>query len=63
MPRSLISRVVNSNCHSRSLTMKHLTRKLDRLNTRIVRADAKLHHYVQRDRVEKQLLEAQAYLC
>ena len=63
MSRSIISRVVNSNCHSRSLTMKHLTRKLDRLNVRIMRADAKQYHYVQRDRVEKQLLEAQAYLC
>ncbi len=63
MPRSLIARVVNSNCHTRSLTIRHLTRKLDRLNARTAQEDAKSHHYVQRDRVEQQLVEASAYLC
>ncbi len=63
MPRSLIARIVNSNCHSRSLTIRHLTRKLDRLNERTSRTDAKPHHYTQRDRVESQLVEASAYLC
>ena len=63
MPRSLIARIVNSNCHSRSLTIRHLTRKLERLNDRISNVDAKTHHYIQRDRVEKQLVEASAYLC
>ena len=63
MPRSLIARVVNSNCHTRSLTIRHLTRKLDRLNDRISTTDASTHHYIQRDRVEKQLVEASQYLC
>ena len=63
MPQSLISRVVNSNCHTRSLTIGHLTRKLDRLNARTARPDAKTHHYLQRNRVEQQLIEASAYLC
>jgi len=63
MPQSLISRVVNSNCHTRSLTIRHLTRKLNRLNERIQRPDAKTHHYLQRNRVEQQLVEASAYLC
>ncbi len=63
MPQSLISRVVNSNCHTRSLTISHLTRKLHRLNERTARPDAKTHHYLQRNRVEQQLIEASAYLC
>jgi len=63
MPQSLISRVVNSNCHTRSLTISHLTRKLNRLNVRITRPDARTHHYLQRNRVEQQLLEASTYLC
>jgi len=60
---SLISRIVNSNCHTRSLTIGHLTRKLNRLNERTTRPDAKTHHYLQRNRVEQQLLEASNYLC
>ena len=63
MPRSLIARVVNSKCESRSLTIRHLTRKLDRLNDCISTIDASEHHYIQRDRVEKQLVEASQYLC
>lgn len=64
MPRSLISRAVDySNCHTRSLTIRHLTRKLERLNSRTAQVDARSHHYVQRDRVEQQLIEASAYLC
>ena len=63
MPQSLISRVINSNCHTRSLTIRHLTRKLNRLNGRVQRPDAKTHHYLQRNRVEQQLIEASAYLC
>jgi len=63
MPRSIISRVVNSNCHTRSLTIRHLTRKLERLNNRTKTLDAKNHHYIQRDRVERQLIEASSYLC
>jgi len=63
MAQSLISRVVNSNCHTRSLTIRHLTRKLKRLNQRIERSDALTHHYVQRNRVEQQLVEASTYLC
>jgi len=39
MAQSLISRVVNSNCHTRSLTIRHLTRKLKRLNQRIERSE------------------------
>lgn len=63
MAQSLISRVVNSNCHTRSLTIRHLTRKLNRLNDRVKRPDARTHHYLQRNRVEQQLVEASAYLC
>lgn len=63
MPRSLIARAINSNCHTRSLTISHLTRKLERLNARTSQEDATTHHYVQRDRVEQQLIEASAYLC
>ena len=64
MPRSLISRAVDySNCHARSLTISHLTRKLERLNERTTQTDARSHHYIQRDRVEQQLIEASAYLC
>ena len=63
MAQSLISRIVNSNCHTRSLTIRHLTRKLKRLNERTAQPDAKTHHYLQRNRVEQQLLEASTYLC
>ena len=63
MSNSPITRIVNSNCYTRSLTMRYLSGRLDRLNDRIKRADAKMHHYLQRDRVEKQLLEARSYLC
>lgn len=63
MSNSPITRIVNSNCYTRSLTMRYLSGRLDRLNDRINQADAKMHHYLQRDRVEKQLLEARSYLC
>ncbi len=63
MSNSPVTRIVNSNCYTRSLTMRYLSGRLDRLNTRIGQADAKMHHYLQRDRVEKQLLEARSYLC
>lgn len=63
MARSIIARIVNTNCHTRSLTIRHLTRKLNRLNERTSSADASAHHYIQRDRVERQLIEASAYLC
>jgi len=53
MAQSLVSRVVNSNCHTRNLTIRHLTRKLKRLNQRIERPDALTHHYLQRNRVEQ----------
>ena len=62
MSKSPITRIVNSNCYTRSLTMRYLSGRLDRLNDRIKQADAKMHHYLQRDRVEKQLLEARSYL-
>ena len=63
MPGSIVSRLINSNCHTRSLTIRHLTKKLDRLNARTSRPTARDHDYVQRDRVERQLVEASAYLC
>jgi len=63
MAHTIISRVINSNCHTRSLTIRHLTRKLNRLNERVTRDDAKTHHYLQRNRVEQQLIDASAYLC
>ena len=63
MSNSPVARIVNSNCYTRSLNMRYLSGRLERLNTRIKQADAKLHHYVQRDRVEKQLLEARSFLC
>jgi len=63
MPRSIIARSVNSTCKTRSLTIRHLTRKLECLNLLTATADAKNHHYVQRDRVERQLIEASTYLC
>lgn len=63
MSNSPLSRIVNANCYTRSLTIRYLSGRLDRLNTRIRQADAKMHHYLQRDRVEKQLREARSYLC
>lgn len=63
MPRSIITRIVNSNCHTRSLTIRHLTKKLDRLNDRTSTVDARDVDYIQRDRVERQLVEASSYLC
>ncbi|MGB3455020.1 MAG: hypothetical protein WBG08_03150 [Litorimonas sp.] len=63
MPHSITTRVLLSNCHTRSLTIAHLTRKLERLNDRTSRPDAKPYDYIQRDRVERQLLDAADYLC
>lgn len=63
MPSSIISRIVNSNCHTRSLSIRHLTKKLDRLNDLTSHDNAQESDYIQRDRVEKQLIEASAYLC
>jgi len=63
MPSSIITRIINSNCHTRSLSIRHLTKKLDRLNVKTASATAKDIDYIQRDRVEKQLVEASAYLC
>ena len=63
MPSSIITRIVNSNCHTRSLSIRHLTKKLDRLNDLTSHTNAKESDYIQRDRVERQLVEASAYLC
>ncbi len=50
-------------CFPQDLTIMHLQRKLNRLDTRIQKTTATQADYVNRDRVATQLADAKAYLC
>ena len=50
-------------CFSSDLTIKHLQRKLKRLDTRIQKTSATQADYINRERVAVQLNDAKAYLC
>jgi len=50
-------------CNSHDITIRHLERKLRRLNKRVESTYAMPSDYNSRDRVATQLAEAKAYLC
>jgi len=50
-------------CFSTDLTIMHLQRKLNRLDSRIQKTTATQADYINRERVAFQLADARAYLC
>lgn len=50
-------------CFNAELTISHLERRLDRLERRTQKTNAKQSDYIARDRVAIQLAEAKTYLC
>lgn len=63
MAISIVSILAAKSCRARDITIKHLTRKLEKLDDCIASDKANTHHYVQRERVLMQLIEAKTYLC
>ena len=53
----------NMPCSPMDITVKHLSRKLKKLDKRIQKDSARPQDYVNRERVVTQLVEAKRYLC
>ncbi len=50
-------------CFPQDLTIMHLQRKLNRLDSRIKKTTATQADYINRERIAVQLDDAKAYLC
>jgi hypothetical protein len=60
----ILSKLISyKECVAKDITIKHLTRKLERLEIRTQQLDARPSDYTNLSRVRTQLMDAQNYLC